>query len=321
MLIGIGLAVLAALGYGLSSVMQALGARQAAAQSSGDGWTTESGGPTLKSTMAAALTGVFIVGAVMDVLGFIAGAGAARMLPLFLSQTIVAGNLVITAILGMFALGIRLHPRDWAAMALVIVSLCLLGTASHSHGATQASLTFRFGLLAATIAIIVISLLAVRRMGRAGSIAAGMAAGLLFGAIAMAVRVLGGIHPFSITTIATDPAAWTIAIAGAFGFYLHTVALQLGAVNGSTAAMVVGETAVPGILGVWLLGDTTVSGLEWLAVAGFVLAIVGAVLVALFGSGEAQRSAEQNEVHAVGEVIAAPLAHRHYSSSGRGADG
>ncbi len=320
MIVGISLAILAALGYGLSSVMQALGARQAAATSSGHEWATPSGGPTLKSTLAAALTGVFIVGAIMDVLGFIAGAGAARMLPLFLSQTIVAGNLVITAVLGTYALGIRLHARDWAAIALVIVSLCLLGSVSHSHGATQASFSFRSGLLAATLAVIVISLLVVRRMGRAGSVAAGMAAGLLFGAIAMAVRVLGGVHPLSVASIATDPAAWTIAVAGAFGFYLHTVALQLGAVNGSTAAMVVGETAVPGVLGVWLLGDTTVSGLEWLAVLGFVLAILGAVLVALFGSGESQRSAQENEMRPVTEMIVAPITHRDYSSSGHGAD-
>ena len=87
------------------------------------------------------------------------------------------------------------------------------------------------------------------------------------------------------------------ACPGAFGFYLHTVALQLGAVNGSTAAMVVGETAVPGIVGVWLLGDTTVPGLGWLGALGFLLAILGAVLVALFGSSEAERSTAENEMH------------------------
>jgi drug/metabolite transporter (DMT)-like permease len=292
--VGIGLAVLAAIGYGLSSVMQALGARQATAASDGTGMTTASGSPTLRSTLAAAVTGVVILGALMDVLGFAAGAGAARMLPLFLSQTIVAGNLVITAVLGALLLGIRLHGRDWAAMVLVIVALCMLGTASHAHGATHADLPFKLGLLIATVAIITISLLVVRRLGHAGSVVAGMSAGLLFGAIAIAVRVLGGISPFSITTILADPAAWTIAVAGAFGFYLHTVALQLGAVNGSTAAMVVGETAVPGV---WLLGDTTVPGLGWLGALGFLLAVLGAVLVALFGSSEAERSATENEMH------------------------
>lgn len=296
-LVGIGLAVLAAIGYGLSSVMQALGARQATAASDGVGMTTASGSPTLRSTLAAAMTGVFVLGAIMDVLGFAAGAGAARMLPLFLSQTIVAGNLVITAVLGALFLGIRLHPRDWAAMTLVLVALCMLGTASHAHGTTHADLPFKLGLLVATVAIITISLLVVRRLGHAGSVVAGMSAGLLFGAIAIAVRVLGGVSPFSVTTILSDPAAWTIAVAGAFGFYLHTVALQLGAVNGSTAAMVVGETAVPGIVGVWLLGDTTVPGLGWLGALGFLLAILGAVLVALFGSSEAERSTAENEMH------------------------
>ena len=296
MLVGIGLAVLAAIGYGLSSVMQALGARQAAAASGGTGMTTDTGSPTLRSTVAAAMTGVFVLGAIMDVLGFAAGAGAARMLPLFLSQTIVAGNLIITAVLGAAFLGIRLHARDWAAMLTVLVALCMLGTASHAHGTTHADLPFKLGLFVATIAIITISLLVVRRLGHAGSVVAGMSAGLLFGAIAIAVRVLDGVAPFSVTALLSDPAAWTIAVAGAFGFYLHTVALQLGAVNGSTAAMVVGETAVPGLVGVWLLGDSTVPGLGWLGALGFLLAVLGAVLVALFGSSEAERSTAENEI-------------------------
>ncbi|SIR75287.1 hypothetical protein [Williamsia sterculiae] len=298
MVVGIGLGVLAAIGYGLSSVMQTMGARQATAEADGsNALTTTSGHPTLKSTIAAALTGVFVLGAIMDVLGFAAGAGAARMLPLFLSQTIVAGNLVVTAVLGTTVLGIHLHTRDWAAIGLVLLALCMLGTAAHAGGTTHVSLPFRTGLLIATVGVVAISLLTVRRLGKGGSVAAGAAAGVLFGAIAIAVRVLDGVSPFSLSHLIVDPAAWTIAIAGAFGFYLHTVALQLGAVNGSTAAMVVGETALPGIVGVVLLGDSTVAGREWLGVTGFGLAVVGAVLVALFGSGEAQRSAEQNEVH------------------------
>lgn len=308
MIIGVGLAVVAAIGYGLSSVLQAVGARQAAHASrtpaEAGSHVTETGGPTLKSTIAAALTGAFIIGAIMDILGFAAGAGAARTLPLFLSQTIVAGNLIITAILGALLLGIRLHGRDWAAMALVIVALCMLGVAAHDGGRTHVSAPFRWELLLATIAVVVISLVVVRHAGRAGSVLAGAASGVLFGAIAVAVRVLDGVAPFSLVNLLSDPAAWTIAIAGAFGFYLHAVALQLGAVNGSTSAMVVGETAVPGIVGVALLGDTTVDGLGWLGVTGFLLAVVGAVLVAMFGSDEAQRSVESNELHAPAEMVA-----------------
>ncbi|MFF1946073.1 hypothetical protein ACFVWF_28520, partial [Rhodococcus qingshengii] len=57
-----------------------------------------------------------------------------------------------------------------------------------------------------------------------------------------------------------------------------------GSVNGATAALVVGETVVPGIVGVVVLGDASRPGLEWLAVVGFVGAIAGAVAVAVFGA-------------------------------------
>src|SRR6478736_5799495 len=64
-----------------------------------------------------------------------------------------------------------------------------------------------------------------------------------------AVRVLDGVAPLRVGVLLTDPASWTIVIAGLGGFYLFTVALQLGSVNGAAAAVVVGETTVPGVIG------------------------------------------------------------------------
>ncbi|AZG47520.1 hypothetical protein D7316_04131 [Gordonia insulae] len=111
-------------------------------------------------------------------------------------------------------------------------------------------------------------------------------AGLLFGVIAIAVRVLDGVQPFQPLVLITDPAAWTIAAAGACGFFVQTVALQVGAVNGVTAVLVVGETAGPSLVGVLFLDDTAKSGLGWLAIVGFIGAVIGAVLVAWYGSGD-----------------------------------
>ncbi|MGZ8177376.1 EamA/RhaT family transporter [Williamsia sp. SKLECPSW1] len=294
--IGILFASLAAIGYGLSSVLRALGARRAAVaahQKNGARSVTATGGPSMQSTADTLRDPAFLVGTAMVVLGFGGGAIAARLLPLFLSQTIVSANLIVTALLGTVVLGITLHARDWIAIVAVIASLCMLGVASGRH-ATETSESFRFhwGLLGATLAVCAIALLVIYRLGARGSILAGAAAGLLFGVIAIAVRVLRGFDPFSPVTILTDPAAWTIAIAGAVGFYVHTVALQLGAVNGVTAVLVVGETAAPGIVGVVFLGDKAEPGLEWLAIVGFIGAVVGAVLVAYYSSDDADHFGE-----------------------------
>ncbi|MEO9221699.1 MAG: hypothetical protein ABI251_07975 [Mycobacteriaceae bacterium] len=289
MLTGLLTALVACFGYGISSVLQAYGARRSAAAAQARGATghvTATGAPTMASTVAAVLTVWFIIGSCLDVVGFVGGAISARLIPLFLSQTIISANLVVTAVLGTFVLGIRLHRRDWMAISTVILALVALGVAAGNEGGGYGDPAMHWGLLAASLLVLVLGQLVVRRLGSGGAVAAGLIAGLLFGAVAIAVRIVDGVDPVHFSVLVADPASWTIAIAGIGGFYLHTVALQLGSVNGATAALVAGETVVPGIVGVLLLGDTSEPGLGWLAVLGFVLAVGGAVAVAVFGAAE-----------------------------------
>ncbi|MGJ0118500.1 hypothetical protein ACQ7HM_04760 [Williamsia sp. MIQD14] len=295
---GVLAALFASIAYGVSSVLQAHGARSShdAALARGEtGLSTESGAPTLRSTVMAMLTVYFIVGTVMDVAGFVGGAVSARLAPLFLSQTIISANLVITAVLGIFVLKIRLHTRDWVAIGVVLLALCALGVSAKENPRQTESMLFHWVLLTLTAALVVVSIALVRWLGSRAAIAAGLAAGALFGAVAISVRVLDGLDPFSLSTVFTDPALYALALAGGGGFYLHTVALQLGSVNGATAALVVGETVVPGVIGVIFLGDETVNGLAWLAVLGFIAAVVGAVTVAWSGAVEASAQAEAAE--------------------------
>ncbi|MEP9416229.1 DMT family transporter [Gordonia sp. VNQ95] len=286
--VGVISACLAAVAYGMSTVLRALGARRVAQTSREDGIedTNAAGGPSLQSTMSTFVDPSFILGTVMVIVGFAGGAVAARFLPLFLSQTIVSANLVVTALLGTIMLNIALHTRDWVSIWLVVFSLCLLGfSSSHTTGEGQAH-SIHWGLFVATLVLSSLALLGVYRLGRHGAIVGGAMAGLLFGVIAIAVRILDGVHPFDLKVLLLDPAAWTIAVAGAAGFFVQTVALQLGAVNGVTAVLVVGETAGPSLVGVLFLGDTAKEGLGWLAVVGFIGAVIGAVLVAWYGSGD-----------------------------------
>ncbi len=286
--IGVIAACLAALAYGMSTVLRALGARRVAQESRdcGDPQHNPAGGPSLQSTLSTFVDPAFILGTLMVIIGFAGGAVAARFLPLFLSQTIVSANLVVTALLGTIMLNIALHTRDWVAIWLVVLSLCLLGASSSHHTGGDQPHSLHWGIFVATLALSLLALVSVYKLGRHGAIAGGAAAGLLFGVIAICVRILDGVHPFDAVALITDPAAWSIAVAGAAGFFVQTVALQLGAVNGVTAVLVVGETAGPSVVGVLFLGDTAEPGLGWLAVVGFVGAVVGAVLVAWYGSGD-----------------------------------
>ena len=81
-----------------------------------------------------------------------------------------------------------------------------------------------------------------------------------------------------------DPATYALAVAAVVALLTYSTALQRGSVTQATAPLVVGETVVPAIVGVVMLGDVPREGWEWVAVVGFALAVGGAL--ALAGHGE-----------------------------------
>ncbi|MFG2206375.1 hypothetical protein [Streptomyces sp. NPDC048638] len=287
MIIGLLTAVAASACYGTGSVLQAVGSRKSARREAAAASTTgvtQHGGPSLSSTAKAAVTWEFMTGTVLDFLGFALGALAARLLPLFLSQTVISANLVITAVLSIKLLGIRLTRPEWVSIGVVCSALVLLATAAGPEGGGDTPIAGHWWLLAASLAIVGGGTLIVRLLGGRAAILAGLLSGLGFGALGVGVRVLNGVDPLALPSLLGDPALYAILVAGIGGMYLHTVALQIGSVNGATAALVVGETVVPGILGVLWLGDASRPGFAWVAVLGFVVAVAGAVAVAWCGA-------------------------------------
>jgi drug/metabolite transporter (DMT)-like permease len=281
-LIGVAAAVLACVGYGTASVLQSY----AAGRSVASGVATPDRGPTLRSTVGAMLAPVFIAGMALDLLGFAGSLVSARLIPLFLSQTIISANLVVTAVLSIFVLHVRLHRRDWTAIAIVLAALCILGATAGHLGDRDAGAGLHWGVLVVSAIILGLGAALVRLLGKNAAVPAGLIAGVLYGAMAVAVRVVDGLEPLNVGVLIADPALWAILVAGLGGFYLFTVALQVGSVNGVAAALVVGETVVPGIVGVVLLGDVSRPGYGWLVVIAFIAAVAGAVALSFSSAAE-----------------------------------
>lgn len=228
MLIGIAAALLACISYGVSSVLQAYGARKSAAAArirEAEGQITASGAPTLRSTLAASMTLAFIIGTVLDVVGLAGTFTSSRLVPLFLSQTIISSNLIVTAVLGMRVLGITLRTRDWVAIGTVIASLFVLGLASGHTGTGDRDPIVHWSVLGAAVLLLAVGLALVGVLGSRAAVAAGLMSGVLFGVLAIAVRILEGLDPLRGGDLLADPALWAILIGGGGGFYLHTVAL------------------------------------------------------------------------------------------------
>jgi drug/metabolite transporter (DMT)-like permease len=281
MLIGVIAALVACFSYGTASVLQSHAARRG-----GDAAVTA---PTFRSTVTAILAPLFLAGMLLDGLGFLGSLVSARLIPLFLSQTIMSANLAVTAVLSVLVLGVR--PRDWAAIAIVLAALCVLGFSAGELGTEVPGRHMHWSVLAASVLIFVFGVVLVRVLGKKAAVPAGLIAGILYGAMAVAVRITHGLDPFQWHALVSDPAAWAVLVAGGGGFYLFTVALQIGSVNGVAAALVMGETVIPGVVGVLLLGDVAKPGLGWLVGVAFATAVAGAVAIAIFGAAEEEPAA------------------------------
>ena len=149
------------------------------------------------------MTWEFIVGTILDFVGFGLGALAARLLPLFLSQTVISANLVITAVLSVKLLGIRLTRAEWTSIAVVCSALVLLATAAGPEGSGDTPIATHWWLLAISLLLMVGGTVVVRLLGARAAILAGLLSGLGFGALGVGVRVLNGVDPFDLGALLT----------------------------------------------------------------------------------------------------------------------
>jgi drug/metabolite transporter (DMT)-like permease len=274
-------ALLAALCYGVASVMQAIAVREASNRSQAQ---ASAGG--LDASLVPRMLGQwrFVASMVIDMLGFIAQLVALRRLPLFAVQAMVAANLAVIAVLATVIMGATLSRREWLAVLGVVAGVGLLGSSAGAEGADTASAAFKIALIVATAALGLAGIVAARLLrDPARTLALGTIAGFGFGAVGIAARVLNGFAPL---TLLRDPAAYAVAAAGIVSFVFYATALEGGSVTVATSAVVLAETLPPALVGVMFLGDTTRPGLTPVAAAGFLLAVASAVTLARFGEAE-----------------------------------
>lgn len=274
-------AVVAALCYGIASVMQAVAVREASNRSQAQ---ASAGGvdPGLVPRMLSQWR--FVVSVVIDLLGFLAQLVALRRLPLFAVQAMVAANLAVIAVLATVLIGATLSVREWLAVLGVVAGVGLLGSSAGAEGASHVGAAFKIALIAAAAALGLCGLIAARLLrDPVRTLALGTVAGFGFGAVGIAARVLNGFAPL---TLVRDPAAYAVLAAGIVSFVFYAAALEGGSVTVATSAVVLAETLPPAVVGVVFLGDTTRHGLTPVAVLGFALAVASAVMLARFGEAD-----------------------------------
>ena len=286
--------IAAALCYGVAVVMQAIAVRRASnrtAQKASDRGGVD---PGLLPRMLRQWR--FAASLVLDLLGFAAQLVALQKLPLFAVQAMVAANLAVAAVLAAVLVKATLSRREWLAVTGVIAGIGLLGSSAGPEGATQASagagMTFKVALIIATAVMAAAGFAATRMRAGGRTLVLGTVAGLGYGVVGVAARVLPGFSPLALVK---DPAAYAIVAAGIIAFMFYATALEGGSVTVATAAVVLAETLPPAVIGVVFLGDKTRPGFAPVAVAGFVLAVASALLLARFGEGEGESEGERED--------------------------
>jgi hypothetical protein len=288
-LLGLLCALGSALCFGTATVFQAVASRRSAAGQPDTGVD-----PRLVAR--AVRQGHYVLGLALDCAGFVLELVALRSVPIYAVGAALAAGLAVTAVVAPLLLPVRLGRAEWSAVAVVCAGLGLLALASGAQGPGAGTPALRWGSLAAALLLLALGLPAGRLPARHRPAALGLGAGLGFGVVTVAVRLLPSLAPAGLVG---DPAAYAVLVAGGTAFLLLTTALQRGSVTVATGAMVIGETIGPAAVGVLALGDRTRPGLAGLAVAGYALAVLGALALARFGEGGAQEEDGAQEAEPV----------------------
>jgi hypothetical protein len=271
----------AALCYGTAAVLQAA----AVARASGPGLTGLFGGLARDPRYAG---GLALVGA-----GFLLSLVAVRALPLFVVQAGRASSLGVTAVLAAATLGTRLRRHEVGALCGVAVGLVAVALSAAPQGPASVSDGVRWAVLAAAGVLAALVLAAVRTRPSAGSGAAlAVLAGSGFGLLSLGARVLG---PITVPWVLADPSAYAIGLSGVTGLVAGALALQRSSVVTVSTTMVATEAVVGSLLGV-AVGDRPADGMAGLAVAGFVVTVGSALLLARFGAPAAAAPAADPEL-------------------------
>jgi drug/metabolite transporter (DMT)-like permease len=260
-------AIAACLGYGVASVLESVAAKRAAA--------------------VVGLTGLaliikqvpYLIGLAADGLGFLGNVLALQRLPLFLVQSIVAGSIGVTAVIASLR-GARLTWKDWTSLAVLGAGLIFLSLTAVPAAAARLPLVDEWIILLTAMVPAVIGLIGYRMKGRVSGIVMSCAAGLGFTGVALASRGIGADD--IAWPLLLNPLLWAIIVHGAVGMAFFTIALQRDAVTLITAITFVFEVVVPSLIGIVLFGDAIEPGRMPLAIAGFLLAIGGAVSLSRF---------------------------------------
>lgn len=228
---------------------------------------------------------LFAIGMAIATGAWIFHVGAMAFAPLSLVQSVLAGGVVLLAVMAERVFGLRIGRRQWIGLALTALGLILLGVSlPATHGAESrfslpAMIAFEGGLITGGTLLIMGPRIGAPRHHHGFML--GAAAGILFGVSDIAIKAISGLIGTEGLMGVLTP--WTLmcVMASVAAFYASAKGLQDGqavpviAVTG-TAANVSGIVGGIIVFGEPLSGNPVVLAVECLA---FLLVLLAAWLM------------------------------------------
>jgi drug/metabolite transporter (DMT)-like permease len=226
------------------------------------------------------------IGYALAVVAYLCHVGAITLAALSLVQAVLAGGLVVLAVVAERFFGFDLERRQWAGVIATSVGLALLaitGEARSGQESADYSVVAMLAFEAALVAIGVVLILSCRDERRKSQhgVLLGVASGLLFTTTHVAVKALSGKVDTTLLEVLTSPYLYVAILGGVAAFFASARSLQLG-----PAVPVIAVTAIAGNAsaipaGIIVFGDPVGSHTLEIAVrmVAFVLVIAAAALI------------------------------------------
>ena len=172
--------------------------------------------------------------------------GALTLAAMSLVQAVLAGGLVVLAVVAERFFGFELERRQWLGLLLTSLGLAMLAVTGEARSGQESANYSVVAMLAfeAALAAIGVALVISCNRGRSKShhgILLGLAAGLLFTTTHVAVKALSGKIDTSLAEVMLSPYLYIAIAGGIVAFFASARSLQIG-----PAVPVIAVTAIAG---------------------------------------------------------------------------
>jgi drug/metabolite transporter (DMT)-like permease len=268
-----GFALLAALSFAFGSVLQQKGTLQTKAPEGDPHFLAE----ILRKP-------VWLLGGVMQLLGWVFQAIALENGSLALVQSLCALSLVIALPLGARLTNQHVDRRSLIGACITLIGIILFVAVGQPQGGTSQpdSASWWSSILIITILILILSRIATRRRGATAAALLATAAGLSYAFQAAVTKVFMTQIGYGVAVLLTSWTTYALIISALAGFVFQQSALKTGFLAPAMAAVNATTLAGSIILGITIFQETISNGSGRMApaVLGLTLSIIGVAMLA-----------------------------------------